>query len=423
MNTSAFIAPRVEQEPYFTSSPYEPSLPPVTLVDEIDLTDPDLYHKGDPHAAWRLLREQAPVFWHEKGLIGTEGKGFWVISRYEDIVPVYQDSTLFSSENGPFLDVLLEDMPKRMLPCLDGSEHQVRKLLVRRFFTRASVEVFGESLRKTITRLLDSVADKHECDFNKDLAQRFPIEATCEFLGIAQEDAEILAKMLHNSTKVEDVHAFNEATLDVFTKMIEKCQESKKIETIVDQVANAEIEGEIISNEDRLHLLWNVFFGGIDSTAHAANGGLMALFHHPDQLQLLKEDPTLANQCAEEILRWTSTSHANKRLVKQDVKIRDTLIKKGDYVTVWTPSGNRDEEAFDEPYRFNLLRKFKKPIVTFGGGGPHQCLGQQFARLELRIFFEEFFKRFPNVELAGPGKRGRVYTMQISPMESIPIKF
>ncbi|MET0983815.1 MAG: hypothetical protein ABW034_00265, partial [Steroidobacteraceae bacterium] len=162
----------ISQDPFFTSSPYEPELPAVQRLEDIDLVDPELYHRGDPHAAWRLLREKSPVFWHEKGTAGTAGKGFWVLTRYDDSGIVYRDSNLFSSESGPFVDLGLYDAPHRILPSLDGKEHQQRRNLVNRFFTPTALERYTESIRGTVNRLFDAVADRGECDFCKDIAEK-----------------------------------------------------------------------------------------------------------------------------------------------------------------------------------------------------------------------------------------------------------
>jgi cholest-4-en-3-one 26-monooxygenase len=224
------------------------------------------------------------------------------------------------------------------------------------------------------------------------------------------------------SNSGEELKDFNEAVLNFFKVVTEERRRSPVRETILDTVAQAEIDGKPIPETDMLHLLWVLFLGGIDSTVHAATGGLLALFHHPDQLRLLREDPGVIKNAVEEILRWTSTSHANKRQVMQDIEIRGTKIRKGDFITVWSPSANRDELAYPDPYRFDVRRNITRPVATFGMGGKHTCIGQYFARLELRVLLEELFRRFPNVEQTAPMVRSPAYTMQISPITSLPVR-
>lgn len=414
---------RVEADPYYTSSPYEPSVPPIQRLEDIDLLDLELYHVGDPHAVWRLLREQAPVFWHEKGAVGTEGKGFWVLTCNDDIGAVYQDSVLFSSESGPFLDLRLEDTPKRILPSLDGLDHKRLRGLVSPFFSRRALAVYTDSIRATVTELFDAVEGRGTCDFNSDIAEKLPITATCNLLGISATEARTLADMVLviDSPAPETMKKYNDAVLEFFAIAIEERRRSGATSTIVDVVSNAQSDGQPMSKEDISHLLWVLFHGGIDSTVHAATGALLSLFQHPDQLDVLRNDITLVEPAVEEMLRWTATSHANKRIATRDVEIRGTRIKKGDYVSVWSPSANRDETAYDSPFRFDVRRVIKRPLATFGLGGKHHCIGEYFARLELRVLFEELFKRFPRVEQAAPAVRGTAYTMLISPIAFLPI--
>jgi cytochrome P450 len=414
---------RTEESPFFTSSPYEPSVPPIQRLEDIDLLDLELYHVGDPHAVWRLLREKAPVFWHSKGAVGTEGKGFWVLTRNEDVGRVYQDSTLFSSETGPFLDMRLEDTPRRILPSLDGADHKMLRGLVSPFFSRRALAVYTDSIRGTVTQLFDSVEARGTCDFSAEIAEKLPITATCNLLGISVSEAKSLADMVLviDSPSPESMKKYNDAVLEFFKSAIDERRSSGANESIVDIVSNAQVDGQSVSKEDISHLLWVLFHGGIDSTVHAATGALLALFHHPEQLDILRKDLSLVERAVEEMLRWTAPSHANKRQVMQDVVIRGTRIKKGDYVSVWSPSANRDESAHEDPYRFDVRRAIKRPLATFGLGGKHHCIGEYFARLELKVLFEELFRRYPGVGQAGPAVRSSAYTMLISPITSLPI--
>lgn len=411
----------------FSSSPYEPQRPPVRSLDEIDLLDFDLYRLGDPHAAWKLMREQAPVFWHERGSRGTEDKGFWALTRYDDCAAVYRDSVRFSSEFGPFLDLRVEDTPPGILASIDGRRHRLRRGIVARFFTPQALHQWNEAVHRVVARLLDDVAERGECDFSVDIAQKLPILATSELLGISAPEVQSLVDLLFSlgGGSADGLQDYNQATLEFFSKVSDTRRASGHQGSIIDAINAAEIEGDPIGAEDIAELLWILFFGGIDSTVHAVTGGMLALFHNPDQLDLIRENPGLADKGVEEILRWTSTSHANKRKVMEDVEIRGVTIRKGDYVSMWSPSANRDEEAFPDPYRFDLQRSFSRStqIATFGGGGPHQCIGQFFARLEVKALFEQLFARFPDLQQAGPAVRSDHFTILLSPIEHLPIRY
>lgn len=422
MSVASRLQPAESLAP-FSSSPYEPVLPPVERLEDIDLVDPDLYHRGDPHAAWQLLREKAPVFWHEKGAVGTEGKGFWVLTRYDDVGKVYQDSELFSSETGPFLDMLVDHTPRRILPSIDGREHQLRRAIVSSFFTRRELVRYEDMVRRIVTSLFDECEAKGSCDFSTDIAEKLPIKATCDVMGISEEEAEAMARMVIDidSHAPDAMKSYNNAVLRFFGDLLEKRRQAGTTTSMVDAVANARIDGEPVSDEDATHLLYVLFHGGIDSSTHAMTGSLVSLFHHPGQMELLRKDPSLVESSLEELLRWTATSHANKRQATADTEIRGVKIRKGDYVSVWSPSANRDELAYEDPYRFDLRRIPGKPLSTFGLGGRHHCIGEYFARLEMKVLFEELFRRFPRVEQAGAAARSKAYTMLISPVTSLPI--
>lgn len=411
----------------YTSSPYEPLHAPVASLDAINLLDHDLYREGDPHAAWKMLREQAPVFWHRHGSRGTEGKGFWVLTRYDDIAAVYRNSTLYSSECGPFLDLQADDTPRHILASIDGHPHRIRRGIVAKLFTPQAITGWNESVRRTVDAIIDEVIEKGECDFSKDIAHALPMRATCDLLGISANEAQRLIDMLFSLDpgSVDELGDYNRATAEFFLQISKERKASGAQGTMVDLVNNAILEGDPIGDEDVAEILWILFFGGIDSTVHAITGSLLSLFHHPDQLALIREDPSLAWPGTEEMLRWTSTSHANKRLTMEDTEIRGVQIKAGDYVTMWSPSANRDEDVFPDPFRFDLNRKFErtKSIATFGGGGPHQCIGQFFARLELQILFEAVFERMPDIAPVGPATRSDHFTILLSPIEQMPVRF
>lgn len=410
-----------------TSSPYEPQQSPVSDLDEINLLDHDLYRRGDPHAVWTMLRERSPVFWHKTTSRGTEDKGFWVLTRYDDIASVYRNSTLFSSECGPFLDLRAEDTPRHILASIDGQPHRLRRGIVAKLFTPQAITGWNESVRRTVDGIIDAVIEKGECDFSTDIAHALPIRATCDLLGISAGEAQRLTDMLFSLDpgSIDELGDYNRATAEFFLQISKERKATGAHGTMVDLVNNATLDGEPIGDEDIAELLWILFFGGIDSTVHAITGSLLSLFHHPDQLDLIRRDPSLAWPGTEELLRWTSTSHANKRQATADTEIRGVKIKAGDYVTMWSPSANRDEDVFADPFRFDLNRKFERAraIATFGGGGPHQCIGQFFARLELQILFEAIFQRMPDIAPAGPAIRSDHFTILLSPIENMPVRF
>src|ERR1700722_640298 len=167
--------------------------------------------------------------------------------------------------------------------------------LVSSFFTRRALTVYADSIRATVNSLFDAAVDSRICDFSSQIAERLPITATCNLLGISEAEAKSLADMVLkiDSHSPSSMREYNDAVLQFFRDLTEERRRAGTHQTIVDIVAHAEVEGQPVRGEDLAHLLWVLFHGGIDSTVHAATGGLLALFHYPDQLAALKADASL----------------------------------------------------------------------------------------------------------------------------------
>jgi cholest-4-en-3-one 26-monooxygenase len=182
----------------------------------------------------------------------------------------------------------------------------------------------------------------------------------------------------------------------------------------------AEVDGDKLTQ-----LEINVFFlllsvAGNETTRNLISGGMVALFEHPEQWDRLVEDPSLMPTAVEEMLRWVTPVMYFRRTATSDKEIRGHQIKKGDKVTLWYISANRDEEVFPDPYRFDVGRT-PNLHLTFGAGGPHNCLGLNLARLEIQVMFEEMIRRMPDIQQAGPAQRLR--SNFISGIKHLPVKF
>ncbi|HTK61094.1 MAG TPA: cytochrome P450 [Pseudonocardia sp.] len=414
--------PRLEQSPFFTSSPFEPQVDPVTSLDRIDLTDMGAMAVGDPHAAWRLLREQAPVFWHEKGTHGTRGKGFWAVSTFEGCTEVHRRSELFSNSDTEFMDLLPEDIPYQ-LSSMDPPELAAYRKVLQRFFTAKAVERSADGVRAIVNMVLDGAAQVEQpFNFHEQVAQRIPFLATCGLFQMPPESVQALAEQLQNLDYggTDPLKAFTDAVIIFFDEHTRGWSKGEN-DSLVCAILDADIDGRPIERADALAYLWVLFVGALDTVAHSSSIGLLSLFHHPAQLERLKNDLSLMPSAVTELLRWTSSSNVVKHLVMADTELQGVQLKQGDYVATFPPSANRDERAFTDPYRFDVGRGREAPVFTFGGG-PHLCLGHQFARMELKIIFEELLRRFPNIEQAGPASRGQAFTMVLSPLAELPVR-
>jgi cholest-4-en-3-one 26-monooxygenase len=401
--------------------------PSVTEVAEINLLDPELYQYGDPHAAYRLLRERCPVFWNEQGAIGTEEKGFWAITRYADIYRVLRDAEHFSSTRSPFLDVTADMIGEDAMLNLDPPRQRQLRRVTQHLFTPKMMAEWDGQLTAIADRLIDDVIEHGECEFAARIAVKFPIYAACALLGVSDDEADqvtAVSTKLHATAGVEALIEFNEVGMGLFTRLIHQRRDDPG-PGIVGAVLRGETEeGAPLTESEVFAYLWLLFVGGLDSATHAITGSLQSLFHHPGQMRLLRElapDSPVWASAVEEMLRWTTIAQQHKRYCVADTEVAGQKISKGDYVAIFLPSANRDEEVFPDPYRFDVTRR-DAPIATFGHG-PHTCLGLHYARLELRTLFKQVIARMPDIAPAAPATRGRGFTILLSPIHHQPVTF
>jgi cytochrome P450 family 142 subfamily A polypeptide 1 len=192
-------------------------------------------------------------------------------------------------------------------------------------------------------------------------------------------------------------------------------------EDLVSLIVNAEWEGESLSDLDVMFETMLVLVGGDETTRHVISGGVAALLQHPDQLALLRSDPSLLPSAIEEMLRWATPVRNMNRTATRDVDVNGFTIREGDRVLLLYPSANRDERAFDDPFRFDITRD-PNDHVAFGAYGRHHCLGASLARLELRVLFEELLQRFDDMQLATDHIEWRTGNFVLGP-NAVPITF
>jgi cytochrome P450 len=401
----------------------------VTGVSDINLLDPDLYQFGDPHAAYKVLREQAPVFWNSQGAVGTEGKGFWAVTRYQNIYDVLRDSEHFSSTRSPFLDVTADMIGEDAMLNLDPPRQRQLRRVTQHLFTPKHMAVWEDELTAIGDRLIDDVIERGECEFAAEIAVKFPIYAACALLGVSDEEADQVTEVstkLHNTAGFEALTEFNEVGMALFTRLMAQRRDDPG-PGIVGAVLRGETdEGAPLTDSEIFAYLWLLFVGGLDSATHAITGSLQAMFHHPEQMRLLTErdsacDTGVWSTAVEEMLRWTTIAQQHKRYCVADTEVAGQKIASGDYVAIFLPSANRDETMFPDPYRFDVTRK-DAPIATFGHG-PHTCLGLHYARLELKTLFRQIVRRMPDITPSASMTRGRGFTILLSPIHHQPVSF
>lgn len=387
-------------------------------IDAIDLSDLDHYADGPPWELFRTLRREAPVHWNP--LPGGE-PGFWSVTRFEDIARVAQDSATFSSGTaGVFLrdeQVVPWEVASQVLLNQDPPQHTKTRGIVQKVFTAAAVASRTQSIRTVATKLIDGVIEGGEADLVADVAVELPVRAIADMLGIPRADQPELAQAAMRigvlaGADEDAIAAGRDAAMADFIQigmyLFNLVQERRVTPTddLISRLALAEVDGQVLDDVALTGFVAFLLSAGSEETRNTYSGGMRALIEHPEQRQLLLADPSLIPNAVEELLRWHSAIIYQRRTTTCDTEIRGTRIAAGEKVVMWLPSGNRDENAFERPDELDVRRPGVKH-QAFGGGGRHFCIGNQLARLQLRILFEETLRRLPDMELAGPVEHQR----------------
>jgi cholest-4-en-3-one 26-monooxygenase len=395
---------------------------------DVNLVDLDRFVPSVPYEMFDVLRHEAPVFWHKEG----GDKGFWAITRYDDVVSVNRDAETFSSARGTALihdlDQDLLDQQRMMMLNMDPPMHTRYRRLVNRGFTPRMVSALEDDMRRMTNAIIDGVSEKGECDFVTDVAAELPLQVIADILGVPQEDRHLVFDWSNRMVGSEDPEyqitpeAATMAAMELYD-YAHKLASEKRLDLhndIVSILLQAEPNGEALSE-----LEFDMFFlllcvAGNETTRNLISHGMLALMEHPGERKRLLDDPSLLPSAIEEMLRWGSPVMHFRRTATRDTEIGGQEIKEDDKVVFWHISANRDETVFEDPYRFDISRS-PNEHVAFGSGGPHFCLGANLARLEINVMFEEVLRRLPDMELAGPAQRLR--SNFINGIKHLPVSF
>ncbi len=375
----------------------------------IDLTDLDRFQRGEHHEMFRRLRAEEPVAWHDL----PDAKGFWNVVTHPDVTLVNRDSGLFSSEKENVVgfynpDELPEqggDLRGVMLLVTDPPKHTRYRKLVNKGFTPRMIGLLEQYLSHRTTVIIDEVIEKGSCDFVTDLAAELPLQAIAEIMGVPQEDRKLLFDWSNRMIGIDDPeYGGTEDNMTAMTELymyVNQLAAQRKVDPrddIVTKLINSEIDGDKLSDAEFEFFMLLLTVAGNETTRNTTAWGMHALMQNPDQYKLLVDNPELLDGAVEEVLRWASPVLHFRRTASADTVINGQEIKKDDKVVMWYISANRDENVFEDPFRFDITRT-PNEHVAFGGGGTHFCLGANLARAELRILFAELLQRIPDMKM------------------------
>jgi cytochrome P450 len=401
-----------------------------------DITSHDTYLDGFPHVAFERLRQEEPV----SRVTESDGSAFWAITRHADVIEASRDYHRFTASRG----IRIEEMDpeeleaRRSMMEFDPPEHTRLRRLVQPGFTPRVTATYEEAFRKLVGLVLDRVLPLGEFDFVTEIARELPIRMLCRLLGIPESDAgQMVAwgdQMISNAdpeytpviidkVDTEDYRLLpfrSPAALEVFRYAEEIALERRQDprDDIITTLLTAEPGGEPLTDLEFKNFFTLMMVAGNETTRHTISHGLIYLHDNPDQLETWRSDlPGLSEDATEEILRASSVTMHFRRTVVEDTEIRGVPLAAGDRVVMWYTSANYDGDVFDEPYTFDLTRR-PNPHVTFGTGR-HVCLGASLARLEVRVFFQEFLDRVGRYEVGEPD---RLRSNFIRGIKHLPVK-
>lgn len=386
-----------------------------------DFTDPDVLVRGIPVTEFAELRRTAPVWWNEQSESIFDDGGYWVISRHEDIKAISRDGNLWSTNakgavmrlpDGVTADQL--DLTKALLINHDAPEHTRLRKIVSRLFTPRAVKSLEEKLAVAAHDIVKAARERDHGDFVDDIAMPLPLLAIADLIGVPEADREKLfhwtnAIMNTDDPDFESDHVQANAELMGYAYTMAEDRRRCPADDIVTKLVQAGIgeggeAGEALTDVEFAFFVILLAVAGNETTRNAMTHGMNAFFENPDQWELFRrERPETA---VDEIIRWATPVHCFQRTALTDVELADVTIRAGQRVGMFYSSANYDEEVFDDPFSFNILRN-PNPHLAFGGNGAHYCIGANLARMEIKLIFNELADQIPDIAKLSEPKRLR----------------
>lgn len=377
-------------------------------------------------AAFSYLRRENP-------LVKLEPEGFypfWAVTKYNDIKEIEQNHEIFHN-GGDYSAVILDKGTQEQIKAIsggrptmvhhitemDGEEHFKYRLLTQKHFMPIMLKQFNERIATMSAEAIEDMAKMGgECNFTRDVAFLYPLRVIMELLGVPREDEPMMLALTQEflgSTDpemnggVQDIPPERQLELfykamAMFTEYFQKVTDDRRANPkgdIASVIANGMIDGKPIGDQEAMSYYILVATAGHDTTSNSLSGGMWQLAENPDQLRLLKGDPSLIPGFVDESIRWVTPVRSFMRNAQQDYELRGQTIKRGDLLMMCYPSANRDEEVFEDPFKFDVTRKPNKHLSF--GTGRHMCLGQHLAKMEMTRFWEQLIPRLESVEISG----------------------
>jgi len=382
-----------------------------------DLTDPDLYADRVPHEEFAELRRAAPVWWNpQPSDMGFNDDGFWAVTKHRDVVAISRDSDTFSSyENTAIVRFMSGntrdqiEMQRVIMLNIDPPHHTKLRGIVSRGFTPRSINNLREVLKERANKIVQTALENGTGDFVSDVACELPLQAIAELIGVPQEDRHKLFTWSNDMVGYDDPEYQGDgetaaAEILGYSMLMAEDRRACPRDDIVTKLVHAQIDGGELTSDEFGFFVILLSVAGNETTRNAISHGMLAFLDNPDQWELFKA--TRPQTAVDEIVRWATPVTVFQRTATRDTELGGQQIKKGQRVGMFYRSANFDEEVFEHPEQFDILRS-PNPHVGFGGTGAHYCLGANLARLEIDLIFNAIADAMPAITKAGDPQRLR----------------
>jgi cytochrome P450 len=408
-------------------------------LETIDLSENELYRHGFPHEIFSVLRREAPV-WRHPATPGVQALGsgeFWVVSSHSAVQTVSHDWGRFRSFEGPRLAGWDEPARGMMLITMDPPDHTRLRRLISSGFTPRRVATLEDQARSRSVGIIERALEQGECNFVTEVAYQLPMHMIADIVGIPESDRgqvfDLVNRLLYAQDRESELFLSAEENMALQMQVYEYGRDlaaekrRQPTDDVWTQLVTAEVtlpDGTSTAlSEIELDLFFIVLcVAGSETTRNSIASGLIALVDNPEQMELMRTDPSVMDTAVDEIVRWASPVTYFRRTATGDTELDGMQISEGDAVTVWYPSANRDETVFADPFRFDVTRK-PNPHVAFGAPGIHHCLGASLARRQIKVLFEELLARVDVEILADPVYSvAGIQSMVVNSMMELPVR-
>lgn len=380
-----------------------------------DPTDPDIYVDRIPVAELAELRKSAPIWWCEQpvGKGGFNDGGFWVVTKHKDVREVSLRSDVFSSRQDTVIprfhdNIAREDieLQRLVLINMDAPQHTRLRKIISRGFTPRAIGRLRDELHERAQRVVKLAAAQGSGDFVEQVSCELPLQAIAGLLGVPQEDRRDLFRWTNEMTGNEDPEYSHIDPKVSSTELIGYAMKMAEVKTrnpgddVVTMLIEADIEGEKLSDDEFGFFVMMLAVAGSETSRNSITQGMMAFIDFPDQWELYKQ--TRPATAVDEIVRWATPITAFQRTALATTELHGVRIEEGQRVVMFYRSANFDEDVFDDPYRFDIMRN-PNPHVGFGGTGAHYCVGANLARMTIELIFDAIADNIPDIKpLAAP---------------------